>query len=331
VSLVERTVDGNNRPTFSYATALENLAEQLADGKCMPFLGAGACLDRGKDDLPTAAELSRELANDCRLEWHEYIPLSTIAFYYEFFYDRNRLNTFLTKRIGNPAIGPSTTMERLVEIVRCVEEHDVRLLVVTTNYDQHFEKAYQNAAGQRPEVIVYDGAHDPNDRQAKLHGGLDDPDYWDVTDRVALYKIHGCISDAPKGLVVTEEDYINFLTNALSHDPEKLLLHRVRGKIARETILFVGYSLADWNFRVIFKATAEGYQHRKEKKCYAVQYNPTPIDKMDGLEKARWNSLVDFWGKKNVDIIYVDAAQFMDDLLLVVRQKVEERALVTTD
>jgi hypothetical protein len=109
--------------------------------------------------------------------------------------------------------------------------------------------------------------------------------------------------------VITEEDYINFLTNALSHDPSKRMLHYVRGKLALSTVLFVGYSLSDWNFRVIFKATAED----KATTSFAVQLNPDPQG--NDMELARQSALVKFWGNRHIDIVNSDAALFMQDLL----------------
>ncbi len=324
MALVNRTIDENGQPTYRYKSTLERLASHLLEGKCLPFLGAGASVDPNKPDIPTAARLSELLARKCDLRWHEYIPLSTIAFYFEFYFARDDLNKFLAKQIGNPDIEPSASVEKLVEVIRVVEEHQGPLLVVTTNYDQHFEKTYQKATGRPPEVIVYKGGHNPNDRMAKLHANADE--WWDVGDRSALYKMHGCISD-PSGqnLVVTEEDYVNFLTNALSQDEKKRVLHPVRGKIARGTILFLGYSLSDWNFRVIFKSTAERVEARTTK-SYAVQYNPKPEEEMTDLERARQDSLVEFWGDKKVDIINVDGAQFMGDLLLAVQRAIQPAA-----
>jgi hypothetical protein len=316
VAQIERTTDSQGKPSFNYRTTLELLADELVGGRCLVFLGAGASVDPERQDLPTATELSKGLAERCSLQWHEYVPLSTIAFYYEFFFSRANLNSFLLKRIGNPQVQPSSTVKTLIEIVKCLEQRNVRTNVITTNYDRHFEVAYQETFNRPPGVVVYNGAVDPNAKRADLHVGLDieDSQWWTPTSLTTLYKMHGCISDAgERNLVITEEDYINFLTNALSQDEKKRLLHYVRGRIALSTVLFVGYSLADWNFRVIFKATAE----EKHKPSYAVQLNKPPLN--DDLERTRQAALLKFWGDKKVDIINTEAARFMQDLLEHVR------------
>jgi hypothetical protein len=309
---IVRTLNAEKRPSFNYRTTLELLAEQLCSERCLIFLGAGASIDQDKPDLPTAKELSKEMARKCMLDWHEYVPLSTTAFYFEFFYTREKLNQFLVERIGDPRVQPTSTITTLVKIVSKLEALKKKCIVVTTNYDQHFERAYTAATGGRqPGVIVYRGANDPNIKGSKLHDGLNgEPEYWLPDLPTYLYKMHGCISNpGEQNLVITEEDYINFLTNALHHHPDKRLLHYVRGRLALSTVLFIGYSLSDWNFRVLFKATAED----KAVTSFAVQLNSDPGD--NETERARQSALLKFWGKRHIDIVNTDAALFMDDLL----------------
>ncbi len=317
---ITRTIDNKGQPSFKYRTTLELLADELLQERCLFFLGAGASIDPKKPDLPSAEELSKEMAKKCGIEWYKYVPLSTIAYYYEFFYSRKSLNTFLQKKIGNQDIEPSTCIERLIKCIKILDDKNKKILVVTTNYDRHFECAFKNTFQREPGVIIYKGGWDPNDKGAKLHEGLDkDPEFWLPQDQTYLYKMHGCISQPDdQNLVITEEDYINFLTNTLNQSEEKRLLHFVRGRIAMSTILFIGYSLSDWNFRVIFKASAEG----KGTTSYAVQYYiPPDKEKESKLDRARWQALIEFWGKKNVDIINVDASQFMQDVFKVIHNR----------
>ena len=307
---IARTLDENGNPSFNYGTTLELLAEELLDERCLIFLGAGASIDQTNEDLPTAKELSKEMASKCSLEWHEYVPMSTVAYYYEFFFTRAKLNRFLDRRIADPKIQPSSTIRTLIQIIKHLERQNKKCFVVTTNYDRHFENAYEEEFDGPPGVIVYNGANDPN-RHTKLHEGIEgDSEYWLPKSLTYLYKMHGCISDpGERNLVITEEDYINFLTNSLSQDPGRRLLHYVKGRIALSTILFIGYSMTDWNFRVIFKATAED----QGRTSFAVQLNSPPQD--NHLEQARQAALVKFWGERKIDIVNSDAAEFMKDLL----------------
>lgn len=243
------------------------------------------------------------MAEKCHLKWNEYVSLSTVAFYYEFFHGREGLNRFLRDQIADETIEPSATMERLMEVIAVLEGMKRDVLVVTTNYDQHFERAYEKAFDKKPGVIVYNGGTDANDDRAVLHSGLNrNPMTWRPKGGgTYLYKMHGCISQAKgRNLVITEEDYVNFLSNALSDHPTKRLPLYLLGRLSDSSVLFIGYSLADWNFRVIFKATAEKASQSEvaQNESYAVQFF-TPAAFKDPKEnefnEVRWTSLGDFW------------------------------------
>lgn len=297
-----------------YKAAITTLARDLLKaengGQCVIFLGAGASVDLTRPHLPTAVELSKELAEECGLDWHEYVPLSTVAFHYEYYYRRRRLNDLLVSRLTNSAIGPSTTIENLVKMVGILEGEPRRtVFVITTNYDDHFERAYEAQFHRRPKVIVYNGGVDAN-LEVPLHAGhpISSPTNWFPDRETYLYKIHGCITQpGDRNLVITEEDYVNFLSNALSYDHKKRLLQYALGRFSECPILFVGFSLSDWNFRVLFKATAEKYR----RECYAVQF----FQDSTGPRRSARNAVVEFWGDKNVDIINEDGAVFAQDLL----------------
>ncbi|HWK88990.1 MAG TPA: SIR2 family protein [Longimicrobium sp.] len=314
---IKRSLDPRGQPTLKYRGILNELAQRLLEGKILIFLGAGCNVD-DEPALPTASALSRDMADACSLEWHEYIPLSTIAFYYESFNSRSELNRFLSEMLRRDDVPPSTTLQRLVAVIQMLEERGLKTVIVTTNFDQQFEKAYRAATGRDVDVVVYNGGTDANNAGAVLHPKIQFPDLWGPSQATTLYKMHGCIS-APESpganppqehnLVVTEEDYINFLSNALSGTDWKKLVRYVLAQIAASTTLFIGYSLTDWNFRVVYKATAERHFTRG----YAVQLF-TPTHGKEELDNARHQAAVQFWGTKKVDIVNIEAATFVDDL-----------------
>lgn len=324
MSLLTRELDKKGQPTWNYETTLETLAESLFDEECSIFLGAGASIDSEERSLPTGEGLSKILSDKCKLEWHKHIPLPTIAFYYEFFFNRDKLNRLLEERIADKKIKPSQSIRRLIDIIKILEDNQKQIFVFTTNYDQHFELAYKDVFKRDPGVIIYKGATVPNSSNESLHEGIKNPAFWypDKNTNTYLYKIHGCISRATEqNLVITEEDYINFLTNATNGNFEqRRLLTYAQGRFTECKILFIGYSLADWNFRVIFKATAEKSPD-KLKESFAVQFRDPAKHQKKDFEQAGWEALIKFWGKKNIDIINAKASDFLKDLLGFVKKK----------
>ena len=314
------------KPAPEYSSKLEILAKSLLDDKCLIFLGAGASRgDSGESSLPTANELGVAMAEKCHQNFPPYLPLSTIAFYFESRYNRAYLNDFLKDKIDRDDIPIPATITELVAIIQFLEKRGKQCFVITTNYDCLFERAYEAATKTKAVVITYRGGWDPHDRAAQLHVGLDaPPEFWHPRRKqVTLYKMHGCIKDVDDTtknkpcLVITDEDYINFITNALSQDDGKRILQHARGAIALSNILFLGYSLSDSNFRVVFKATAESYKNDS----YAIQYLNGQAADFGEFDRMRWVNTRDFWQKKSVQIIEAKASVFVEFLLGQLQQQ----------
>ena len=94
MSLIEKGSDD-----LRYDPEVTTILRQLLAGKCVFFLGAGASIDDTQPSLPTARDLSIKLASKCLLGWHDYIPLSTVAFSYESYFPRDGLNDFPCKSL----------------------------------------------------------------------------------------------------------------------------------------------------------------------------------------------------------------------------------------
>ena len=172
-------------------------------------------------------------------------------------------------------------------------------LFVTTNYDRLLERAFP---GNDYELLVQPVT------------GFTDLEQATIQDRLAainkpiIYKIHGSFRDNgnPAGnpqnsnrLILTEEDYIQFLSIVGREDMGVPTM--VREKLVDGTILFLGYSLQDWDFRTIHKILFEPLQGRQPNKSFAIQKDPPDF----------W---VQYWNSKNVTILNVDLYTFATEL-----------------
>lgn len=322
MALIDRETD-----QLLYQNALENFAEALGsnDYDHVIFLGAGASIDDEQSDLPDARTLSKELADKLGIDWHETIPLSRIAFYYEALRGRNGLNKFLRDKLSRkhspdgPPAPTARTLEYLVEILEIVKQKGKSSLVITTNYDELFEIAYENKYHRTPEVVVYRGGFESSDiDQSLLHHqrSTENVKSWSPGNAISLFKMHGCISDADAHhLVITDEDYINFISNAWNQSEKKRLPWHVEGLFNRSNILFVGYSLEDWNFRILYKQSGE----KNDRDKLAVQFLK-PLDPREKIAHAKRRAMVEFWGTKRVNIVNAKADDFMSDLLDLMRR-----------
>jgi hypothetical protein len=159
--------------------------------------------------------------------------LQRTSWFYELFHLRESLVKKIAEEVDE-GTKPSA-------IVRALAELDFPI-VITTNYDRIFEKAL-GLFGKQATTIIYDPER--NNPSSYLSGLPKKGECW-------LYKIHGCVSE-PKSIVITDEDYIHFIMRM--NDPEefKPIPQKIRTQLAEWPALFVGYSLLDYNLRLLFR------------------------------------------------------------------------------
>src|SRR5262249_58057681 len=105
-------------------------------------------------------------------------------------------------------------------------------------------------------------------------------------ERVVILKLHGAVDrsgdDAPwDSYVITEDHYIEYLART---DLANLVPVTLTAKLRRSHFLFLGYSMRDWNLRVILHRIA-GAQSLTYK-SWAVQLEPTPLDQQVSEPRA---------------------------------------------
>jgi SIR2-like domain len=280
---------------------LQVVARRLSQGRVVPFLGAGANLaGRGAKweqgtNLPSGAELSRHLAHAYAYPGPDHENLIRVTQYLDLVvgelgkYDELR-------KVFTADYAPTEVHRFLAELPSLTrgEIRDGGLLIVTTNYDDALERAFIDA-GEPFDVVTYMARGDT--RGAFLHirqEGEVTPitipnEYGGVSlaDRAVILKIHGAVdreADARDSFVVSEDDYIDYLTYG---DISALVPVVLTEHMLDSNFLFLGYGLADWNLRAFLRTlwkrrelTAQGW---------AVQRDATPLEK-------------EFWRSRNIEI-----------------------------
>jgi hypothetical protein len=306
-------MDGVCTMSDELRTVYDLIARRLVKGKVVPVLGAGVNLserpphvawERGRY-LPSGQELATELA--------KYI--GDVAINGQ---DLARVSQYLAATEGEGSLYdelhdvfdadyPPTLVHRfLARLSRHAREaQDVRecMLIVTTNYDDSLERAF--AEEDEPyELVTYvaEGRDRGLFRHITTKGELTlirvPNEYVDLRldQRTVIAKIHGAV-DRIHGLdsfVITEDHYIDYITRA---DVAGLFPVTLAAKLRRSHFLFLGYSLRDWNFRVMLYRLW-GEQEGKNFKSWAIQKNPDPIDRTA-------------WDERGVDILPVSVEDFV--------------------
>ena len=244
------------------------IADAVSRQRCILFLGAGAHApspDRSPLQYPAelrppiGAALSRKLAADCNLSGRfpseDPSNLQRVALFYEVARSRRQLVDAVINAVQTDK-HPSPMLRALAELGFP--------LVITTNYDQLFEGALI-AAGKQPRVAVYT----PN-----LEATVD---YRDPTaESPVVFKIHGDIL-RPETIVITDEDYIQFVLRMSSKEPYDPVPLTLKYYLTGWTTLFVGYSLLDYNLRLLFKTLRWKIDSASMPDMYSVDYHPDPL------------------------------------------------------
>ena len=268
------------------------IARRLLRGKVVPVLGAGVNLwqrpppvfERGKY-LPSGRELADELARhlgDVTIDGHDLARVSQYVAslegegpleeelhdVFDADYPPNHLHRFLA---------------RLSRRIREAEGARECMLIVTTNYDDSLERAFTEE-GEPYEIVTYIARG--KDRGRFRHITADGAsnvirvpnEYVDLRlhQRTVIAKIHGSV-DRIHGdsFVITEDHYIDYIARA---DVAGLFPVTLAAKLRTSHFLFLGYSLRDWNLRVMLYRLW-GEQEGKNFKSWAVQKAPDPIDR----------------------------------------------------
>jgi hypothetical protein len=249
--------------------AIEEIADKVDGGTCILFLGAGvhhqppensAYRYSDEDRPPMGNELASRLAerSDFASRFpNEVITLPRVALDYQ--------EQFASRRaLVDQIIAQVSTGKRPSPIVRALAGLNFPL-VITTNYDKLFEKAVIGV-GKEPEVIVYqkDRLRPPPIRS--------DPD----RDHPLILKMHGDV-DMVDDIVITDEDYIDFIGRMNDKDPFNPIPMYVRERLTRWSTLFIGYSLMDYNLRLLFRTLRWMIDAASFPDTFSVDFHPDAL------------------------------------------------------
>ena len=283
------------------------VANRLLEGRVVPFLGAGANLCGRPDDsawsvgefLPSGAELAAYLADKSRYPEDAEADLLRVSQYVDAVLGERALYEYL-RTAFNADYPPNALHRLLVDVaVQLRERGRPGLLVLTTNYDDALERAFEDA-NEPYQVLWYDAKRGSGHFMHRANGRVSPirkPNETLTGDRALILKLHGAVDrtdPAVDSYVITEDDYIDY---------EERIPVNVRARMADSHFLFLGYSLRDWNLRVILSRIWDG--RRLASQSWAVQREN---GRLSEIEKKLWRS------RGDVDLLYVELDEYVANL-----------------
>ncbi|MEI6777838.1 MAG: CHAT domain-containing protein [Chloroflexales bacterium] len=302
------------------------LVGSIAHGKCTPILGPGL--------LDGFIGSTRDVAH--RLATKHHFPLAPfarddlpqVAQYLAVKQDADLLRdemdrafrVALAAHASVPPVAEDSLDAQVRTVGACRRANDAgepyRVLAslplpifLTANPDGLLADALSEAQ-KTPQVVIC-----PWNRHGELNQSPITPP---TRDHPLVYHLFGRLDD-PESLVLTEDDYFRYLIGVTRN--EELLPKVVGSALVNTALLFLGFRLDDWNFRVLFQSVMNlaGSELRRRYTHVAVQIDPQEGAMLD--PQAAREYLKNYFGpaaalnyQTNISIYWGSAEDFIREL-----------------
>lgn len=291
---------------------------------CVPFLGAGASAPVVGTSPELVLSLSQKLG-----EYDDSNPFSKYATSLE-----------LSQFVEYAAVTLGETQFPKTEICQVIRErvdqnleekraelpHDLLASLpvstyMTTNYDDLMYEALERDGKQPRRVLAkwwpcgqtdveqYDEQDEEEQNKKGYTTTVQEPP---TIESPIIFHLHGWIGE-PKSILVTDEDYLQFMLR--SEDNEDLIPKQVRGALVNRSLIFLGYRLADFNFRMLFRRAllrAQGGGSQPQYTHIAVVYDPSSEN--EDVKNAMREYLKAHLKFLHVSLYFGPCAEFVQDL-----------------
>lgn len=313
------------------AEVWRRLLKPVAHGKVVPIIGPRLLETAHGGSHETALRLARH--HHYPLAEHEWDDLPRVTQYLRVKESRyNVVQAYQDQLLHNlleqhrdwlppdeiPPANPKPKLGKLLGLVgdhlrqRPTDPHrilaELRASVyVTTNFDPLLERAIK-ADGRGPQQLATRWRCQANPVSA------DEVTVAEPTAQAPLvYHAFGAFGPSShEGLVLTEDDYFDYLIKTAE---AKLIPDEVESALVDNSLLFLGFRLTDWHFRVLFRLmmSLPGRDRLKNYCHVAVQLDPD-LQTMADAERAKVY-LADYFGKEpNIDIFWGSSEEFLTAL-----------------
>jgi SIR2-like domain len=277
---------------------MDLLADRIHNGNCTAFLGAGAV-----STIKTGTEFAERWADQYGLPASSARDLPQVAQ----FMGVRRKDMMFPKDEMIKAIKAASPPD----FASNSEPHGVlaRLpftVYLTTNYDDFLLRALL-AERRQPHrhVCCWNSALRRDLKVPKLPRG------FEPNEREPLvFHFHGHAEER-RSIVLTEDDYLDFLVamtdrSLTKSDRNALLPAAVETALMGTSLVFIGYRLSDWNFRVLFRSLPGSLEKSLEQLHVAVQLPPNDETERDYLDA--------YYGRMGIKVYWGWAPDFVEAL-----------------
>lgn len=175
---------------------------------------------------------------------------------------------------------------------------------LTTNPDNLLSDAIAEA-GNTPHRLLCPRGYD-----AEIPS-KEDQEYRATKKEPLVYHLFGHLSE-PDSVVLTQDDYFDYLIDVTRTND--IIPKIVRSSLANTALLFLGFQMGDWDFRVFFRSimSQEGGDRRKRFAHVAVQIDPEQERLVDPARAREY--LETYFSDTKISIYWGNAEDFLSQL-----------------
>lgn len=193
-----------------------------------------------------------------------------------------------------------------------VEQHRVLAslklpIYINTNYDNLMFDALAEDPKVRPEMVIC-----PWTDRFMVESIYDrEPDYLPSPERPLVYHLFGHFSE-PDSLVLTQDDYFQYLIGITQN--KNLIPKRVLKVVTSTALLFLGFQLDDWSFRIFYRfiKNLQGSSGLDKFAHIAVQVDPDELRNRD--PKRAHEYLEDYFKSSAINVYWGQSQDFLKAL-----------------
>lgn len=253
------------------------IREAIDRNKLVVFVGAGVSVN---SELPSWSGLIKKLALSMGIDSNKEFNSEDYLRIAQYYYNQRGMKEYYDAILKefDVSLSPNIIHEY---ILRMLPHH-----IVTTNYDNLLEQAVEN------NILFYDTVCQDSDLPYTPNGRL-------------LIKMHGDLK--LKNIVLKEDDYLMYSNNF------RLIETFVKSLFANYTVLFIGYSLQDYDLKLIIRGVKEMLGEHFQK-AYLLDSN----------EKGKSNVEVNYFRNLGVNIISKEDIPYEYQCIEVPKLKFEQ-------
>ncbi len=274
------------------------LLRRIADGKCTPIIGP----DIVDGFMPHRRDIAQSWANQ-----HDY-PLDDVD-------DIARVAQYLAIRFD-----PYFPKDEIHKQLTTVEQPDFHMdnqphgvladlelpIYLTTNFDDFMFQALKSR-NKDPKVELCRW----NDELARSQMSHLDQGYNPTPANPLVYHLLGQ-HDYPESLVLTEDDYLNFLVNITTETYK--LPPRIQRALAGSSILLLGFNPLRPNFRILFRSLMAATDTVRRPIGVTVQLPPLADSFKESAREKVQAYLTDYFDQTSMRVYWGTTKQFINEL-----------------